>query len=322
MKVFITGGSGFVGGHVIERLSKAHDVRALARSDDAADLVRRYGATPVRGDLDGLTAAMVGDAEVVVHAAAYVKSYGPRAAFEAGNVAGTRRALAAAKGAGARRFVHIGTEAMLFVGDDLVDVDERAPTPAHHRYLYSETKAEAERLVLAANGERFTALSLRPRLVWGPRDGAVLPEVIEAAERGAFAWIDGGRHETSTAYVGNVAAAVELALTRGVGGEAYFIADEGAQPMRRFLTALAETRGVTLPDRTVPGVIARPVAGAVEGAWRIFAPGSKPPMVAFAIAMMSRTVTVKTDKARRDLGYAPEVSVEEGLRRTRAEAAG
>lgn len=322
MKIFITGGSGFVGGHVIERLSKTHDVRALARSDDAAALVRRYGATALRGDLDALDAAMIGDAEAVVHAAAYVKSYGPRGAFEAGNVGGTRRALDAAKRAGARRFIHIGTEAMLFVGDDLVEVDERAPTPAHHRYLYSETKAAAERLVLAANGEGFTTLSLRPRLVWGPRDGAVLPEVIEAVERGAFAWIDHGRHETSTAYVGNVAAAVELALTRGVGGEAYFIADEGVQPMRRFLTEVAATRGVALPERNVPGVIARPLARAVEGAWRIFAPTSKPPMVAFAIAMMSRTVTVKTDKARRDLGYAPEVSVEEGLRRTRAESAG
>jgi nucleoside-diphosphate-sugar epimerase len=318
MKIFVTGGSGFVGGHVIERLAKQHEVRALARSAGSAATVKGFGATPVLGDLDTLNTAMVGDAEVVVHAAAYVKSYGPREAFEAANIGGTHRALEAARGAGVRRFVHIGTEAMLFDGHDLVDVNERTAPPVKHRFLYSETKAEAERLVLAANGDGFATLSLRPRLVWGPRDGAVLPEVLEAARRGAFAWIDGGHQRTSTAYVENLSAAVELALTRGRGGEAYFIADDGERPMRDFLSALAQSRGVNLPDRSVPGSIARPIARAVEGLWSLFAPNAKPPMVAFAIAMMSRTVTVNIDKARKELGYVPEVSFEEALRRTTA----
>ena len=88
--------------------------------------------------------------------------------------------------------------------------------------------------------------------------------------------------------------------------------------MRDFLTALAATRGVTLPSRNVPSVIARPLAGAVQSLWSVFAPQSKPPMVSFAIAMLSRSVTVKTDKARRELGYAPVVSVEEGLEDYRA----
>lgn len=318
MKIFITGGSGFVGGHLIERLSRHHEVRALARSAASVAVVQGFGATAVQGELADLSAQHVGDAEVVIHAAAYVKSYGPRAAFEASNIEGTRRALEAAKAAGAKRFIHIGTEAVLFDGHDLLDIDETHPVPRRQRYLYSETKAEAERLVLAANAPGFTALSLRPRLVWGPRDAGVLPEVLEAVQRGAFSWLDGGKQRTSTTYVENLAAAVELALTRGEGGQAYFIADEGTQSMRTFLTALAGTRDVTLPSRNVPSVIARPLAGAVQSLWSVFAPQSKPPMVSFAIAMLSRSVTVKTDKARRELGYVPAVSVEEGLRRTRA----
>ena len=314
MKIFITGGSGFVGGHLIERLAKTHEVRALARSASSAEIVRKYGATAVEGDLETLEARHVGDADVVVHAAAYVKSYGKRADFEAGNIAGTRRALAAAKAAGAKRFIHIGTEAMLFDGKDLLDLDETVPPPARHRYLYSETKAAAEALVLAANEPAFTTLSLRPRLVWGPRDASVLPEVLEAVEKGAFAWMDGGEHLTSTTWVGNLAAAVELALTKGRGGEAYFIADDGTRKLRDFLTGLAATRGVTLPKRSVPGALARPLASCVESTFRLVAPTKKPPMVAFSVAMISRSVTVKTDKAKRELGYVPEVTVEQGLR--------
>jgi nucleoside-diphosphate-sugar epimerase len=141
----------------------------------------------------------------------------------------------------------------------------------------------------------------------------VLPEVLEAAKKGAFAWIDQGRQRTSTTWVGNLAAAVELALTRGQGGEAYFIADEGTQSMREFLTSLASTQKVTLPSRSIPGAVARPVASFIEKTWAVFAPKKKPPMVGFSVAMLSRSVTVKTEKARRDLGYSPEVTVEQGL---------
>ena len=175
----------------------------------------------------------------------------------------------------------------------------------------------AEKRVLAANAPGFTALALRPRLVWGPRDGAVLPEVLEAVKKGAFAWIDQGRQRTSTTWVGNLAAAVELALTKGQGGEAYFIADEGTQSMREFLTSLASTQQVTLPSRSIPGALARPVASLVEKTWAVFAPKKKPPMVGFSVAMLSRSVTVKTEKARRELGYSPEVTVEQGLARMR-----
>lgn len=313
MKVFVTGGSGFVGGHVIERLAARHEVLAMARSARSAEAVRKFGATPVTCDLDTLDATHLADVDAVVHCAAYVEEWGTREDFWRGNVDGTTRALDAARRAGVRRFIHIGTEAALFDGHDLVDIDETAPYPARQRYLYSETKAEAERRVLAANTESFTTISLRPRLVWGPRDTSVLPAVLRMAREGAWAWLDGGRHLTSTVHVGNVALAVELALTAGEGAQAYFIADEGTRTMREFLDALAKTQGVTLPERSMPGAVARPLAAAVEGAWRLFGVRKAPPMTAFAIAMMSRSVTVKTDKARAGLGYAPTVSVAEGL---------
>lgn len=314
MRIFVTGGSGFVGGHVIEALSaRGDDVLAMARSDVSAEVVAGYGAHPVRTDLSSVTAADLDGVDAVVHCAAFVEEWGTRAQFTAGNVDGTRAMLAAAEAAGVRRFVHLGTEAAIFDGRDLIDVDETYPYPARQRYLYSETKAEAERLVLATNSDRMTTLSVRPRFIWGPRDTSVLPAILRMAEAGSFAWIDGGRHVTSTTHVSNVVAAVLCALQRGAGGRAYFVADDGTRTMREVLGSLAATRGVELPSRSVPGWLARPLAAFVEGIWRLFRIRRPPPLTRFAAAMMSRSVTVRTDRARAELGYQPVVSFADGL---------
>jgi len=313
MRVFVTGASGFVGGHVAEKLAGRYEVRAMARSERSAAVVRGYGAEAVRCDLDSVTAEHLAGCDAIVHCAAFAEEWGTREQFWQGNVEGTTRLLAAARAAGVKRFVHIGTEAALFDGGDLVNVDESHPFPARQPFLYGETKAEAERRVLAANAEGFATLSLRPRLVWGPRDASVLPAILRAARAGRFAWIDGGQQRTSTTHVHNLVAAVEAALTRGEGGRAYFIADEGTRTMRSFLTALAATERVDLGDRSVPGWMARTMAAVVEMGWRVLGRKDTPPMTRFAASMLSAQVTVRTDRARAELGYTPVVSVDAGL---------
>lgn len=318
MRVFVTGGSGFVGGHAIEALAATHEVLALARSESSARTVEGFGARALRGELGSVASADLAGVDAVIHAAAFVEEWGTRAQFWSANVDGTTQLLEAARAAGVKRFVHVGTEAAIFDGHDLVDVDERAPYPARHRYLYSETKAEAERRVLAANGASFTTLSVRPRMVWGPRDTSVLPAVVRMAKAGSFAWLDGGARRTSTTYVANLVDALALALTKGRGGEAYFVADEGTTTIREFLTALAATQGVDLgKSSSVPSWLARPLAALIEGSYRLVGAKKTPPMTRFAVDMMSANVTVDTTKARAELGWAPRVSREEGLRRLR-----
>ncbi len=314
MNVFVTGGSGFVGGHLIEALvADGHTVRAMARSPRSAETVKGYGATPVAAELSTLTAAHLQGVDAVVHAAAFVEEYGTREQFWAGNVEGTTQVLAAAAAAGVSRFVHVGTEAAVFDGQDLHDIDETTPYPPQHRFLYSETKAEAERRVLAANRPGFLTLSIRPRLVWGPRDTSVLPAILRMAKAGSYAWIDGGEHHTSTTHIDNLVHALRLALTRGEGGRAYFIADAGTRTHREFLTALLATQGVNLGGRSIPGALARPLARLIEGTWRLFGIRKTPPMTDFAVTMMSRSVTVNTARAAAELGYQPIRTVEEGL---------
>ena len=126
---FVTGGSGFIGGALIERLrAEGWDVRALARSQAAEQKVRERGAVPSAAI--STNEAMMRDGaagcDVAFHAAAKVEDWGDPEEFERLNVRGTENVIAACRAAGVRRLVHVGTEAALMAGEPLVNVDERA----------------------------------------------------------------------------------------------------------------------------------------------------------------------------------------------------
>lgn len=320
MRIFVTGGSGFIGGAVIRGLGDRHQIRAMARSEEAARLVAGLGADPVRCSLQDVDGAHLGGAEVVVHCAAHVAEWGPFERYRTENVEGTRRVLLAAKEAGVRRVVHMSTESVLFRGDHLRDMDESWPYPRFTPFPYSATKGEAERLALSTDGDGFEVVVLRPVLVWGPGDRAVLPELVAMASRDKFAWLDRGRHRISPTHVENLVHAVELALDRGRGGEVYFVTDGEKLVLRDFLTRYVATAGITLPDRSVPGWLARGAAAVIEPLWRLLRPDAKPPLTRFGTALLSRGITVTSDKAARELGYRPVLSTEEGLRRLRSAA--
>lgn len=168
MRIFVTGASGFVGGAATTRfVADGHEVRAMSRSEKSDAIIRALGATPVRCDLNDVVPATVGDAEAVLHCAAFVEQWGPRDAWQRINVMGTRAILAAAKLAGAKRFIHISTESVLWRGQHLRNVDETYPRAPNSPYPYAATKAQAEELVERANGDGFEALILRPRFIWG-----------------------------------------------------------------------------------------------------------------------------------------------------------
>ena len=225
---FVTGGSGFVGGRLVERLVRdGWSVRALARSDRSADAVRTRGAEPVRGDLGDLTALVAGmeGAEVCFHAAAKVEDFGPWKEFVEANVEGTRRVLRACRAAGVSRTVHVSTEAVLMHGQPLVHADETYPLAFRSRAPYSRSKALAEQVVLEEGGGALEAMIVRPRFVWGRGDTTLLPVLVEGTRSGAFRWVGGGRHLTSTTHIDNTVEGLVRAAERGRGGRAYFVTD-------------------------------------------------------------------------------------------------
>jgi len=272
MRIFITGASGFVGGAAVKSLSKDHTVLAMSRSERSDAGIKARGGEPVRCALGNVDPKLLEGVDTIVHAAAKVEEFGPLKDFFAINVDGTKQLLEAAKQAGVKRFIHIGTEASVFYGQHMVNIDETEPLAFASPYPYSRTKAFAEKAVLKANDPAgdFTTLSIRPRLVWGPGDKTVLPAIIAMVKAGKFMWLDGGHMLTSATHIDNLVHGIMLALTKGSGGEAYFVADDRNLPMRDFLSKLVATKGVEIPDKSAPGWLVGLMARLAERVWKIW----------------------------------------------------
>lgn len=315
MRIFVTGASGFVGGAATRKLAaNGHQVRAMSRSDKSDAAIRALGAEPVRCDLENASAVNIDDAEAILHCAAFVEQWGPRDAWRCFNVEGTKRMLEAARAAGAKRFIHISTESVLWRGQSLDGVDETYPLAPDSPYPYAATKAQAELVVRDANAQCFETIILRPRFIWGPGDTTLLPTIVAMAKSGKWAWVNEGRCRTSTTHVANLVHAIELALTRGRGGEAYFILDDGVRSMREMITGMAAAKGVTLADRSMPAWLADAAGAACEGVWRTFSLNGDPPLTRFSAMILSRDCVLNDAKARAEMGYEPVMSVEDGMR--------
>lgn len=315
-RVFVTGGSGFVGRELLKELRKRGiAARSLARSESARATVSRLGAEPVAGDLDDEAALALGmtGCDTVVHAAAYVKDSGPMAEYVQANVEGTRRVLQAARASGVRRFVHVGTEAVLADGAPIVRATEQTPYPAHPVGPYPITKGEAERLVRAASAPGFDAMVVRPRFIWGKGDTSVLPVMIDAVKAGTWRWIGGGRYLTSTCHVANVVEGILCAAERGVPGGVYFLTDGAPVEFRRLIGDMMRAVGVEPGERELPRWVAKAAA-------RVTSFMAKPPVSLTALALMSHEVTVIDERARTELGYVGHMSVADGLAELRAES--
>jgi nucleoside-diphosphate-sugar epimerase len=184
VKIFVTGASGFVGGAFAKSAGATHSITAMSRSTVSDAKIAALGAVPIRCSLDDVAQEYVQGAEAVVHCAAFVEEWGPWRSYWQANVEGTKRLLAASKAAGVKRFVHIGTEAALFHGQPMRDVDETYPLSLNSPFPYSRTKAWAEKAVREASDPAagFETIVIRPRFVWGPGDETILPVVRRMAE--------------------------------------------------------------------------------------------------------------------------------------------
>jgi len=316
MKIFITGGSGYVGRNIIRALKKRDDtVYALARSLKAGEVVEKLGAQVVAGDItdgDALRNGMRG-CDVVIHCAGKVATWGDPLDFHRVNVDGTRQVIQACQTMGISRLIFLSSGSVIADGKPKIHIDESAPYPRKPMGLYPLTKGLAERLVISANSDSLQTIVLRARLIWGRDDTVWLPGIIEVVQSGRWVWVNRGHHLISTCHVANMVEAVTLALEKGQGGHVYFVTDGSPVEFRNFVENLLMTQDTSAPDRNIPAWLAMWGARLSEFVVRRFSLDRDPPLTRTAVGLISHELTINDQKVRDELGYQGTMTREDGM---------
>jgi nucleoside-diphosphate-sugar epimerase len=307
MNVLVTGAAGFIGRHAVAGLrARGHGVVAHARkpgdADVAADLVH-----------DALEPLLEG-VDAVVHCAALSSPWARAHEFEAANVIATERLLAAARHAGVRRFVHVGSPSIYFRFADQLGVTEEFVPPRRWITDYARTKWESELRVRAAADLGLPVVVLRPRAVFGPGDRAILPRLLQVAARGWFPLVHGGRASIDVTCVQNCVDAIALALDSPVAdGRAYNISNGEPLAVKDLVDALFAALDLDVRRVHVPRGLAVALAGVAETVAKLRPGRPEPRLTRYGIGVIGYSQTLDLSRARRELGYAPRVPTATGI---------
>jgi nucleoside-diphosphate-sugar epimerase len=319
MNALVTGGGGFVGRRLVELLLERGDsVRFLARGKYPE--VEALGAEGIQVDLrdkDALNGVMEG-IDTVFHVAAKAGVWGPYDEYYGINVQGTMNVLDAAENNGVKRFVYTSTPSVVSYTSDIENGGQDIPYAQSYAAHYPATKAEAEQMVLTANSEHIATCSLRPHLIFGPRDPHLLPRFVEGALKGRLRIIGEGTNKVDFTYVDNVAWAhidAALALENHLSpcaGKAYFISNGEPVALWPWFNELLVSLGEPPLKKRLGHKMAKRIFQAVECLYRIL-PLGEPLVTGFLADAMARSHWYDMGPAQRDFGYHPRVSMEEAM---------
>jgi nucleoside-diphosphate-sugar epimerase len=321
MNALVTGGGGFLGGAIVRRLRERGDsVHSFSRRRSPE--LDALGVTQHQGDLaDPIAVARAAtDCDLVFHVAAKAGVGGRYRDYHRVNVVGTANVLTACRHHGIARLVYTSSPSVVFDGRDMAGVDESVPYPSHYEAAYPRTKAIAERMVLHANGPTLATVALRPHLIWGPGDNHLIPRLLARARAGRLRRIGRESKLIDHVYIDNAADAHLLAadgLTPGspIVGKAYFITQGEPMPLWDLVNRILAAAGLGPVTRSMPARLAYAAGGIMEMIYGVFWPREEPPLTRFVARELATAHWFDITAARRDLGYEPKVSLDEGLRR-------
>jgi nucleoside-diphosphate-sugar epimerase len=318
MRVLVSGASGFIGSHAARHLAACgHEVLALGRDATRLAPLRRLGCRVAALDLarDDLTGVVHGQS-AIIHCAARAAPWGRPEEFHRDNVEATDRLLAAAAAAGSvERFVHLSSPSIYFGFRDQRNLGEEFEPPLRWPTSYAKTKWQAECRV--RSHPQLSPIILRPRAVFGAGDRAIVPRLIAVAERGFFPLPSGGSAWTDVTYIDNVVRAVTAALQAPphLGGRAFNITNDEPIQIRDLLTRLFGALGLRTRLLPIPRAALLALARCSESLCRHGGRDAEPRITLYGAGLLSYSQTLSIAAARRDLGYAPAISIDEGLRR-------
>jgi dihydroflavonol-4-reductase len=314
--VFVTGGTGFLGRHLIPTLSHAgYLVRVLTRRGSTLEwLSRCLNVTPIQGDVQDKNTiqAAVAGCRYVIHAAGYFRFWGDETAFDRTNVGGTQNVLDAALAAKVERVIHISTIAVIGDPDPSRMVDETHPPRPADPYQRSKLKAETLALRCWQESE-LPVVVLRPGAFYGPLGTYAFNRLFfRDPLRGIIMQINGGTYITFPTYVPDVAQAILTTFKRGRLGEVYNICDEPITHKAAFDIVCGDAK-LWYPRLNLPGWMGISAAHIMEAASTIT---RREPFYPLNLrSYVYNYWRVSNEKARRELNFTPTPFVE-GARRT------
>jgi nucleoside-diphosphate-sugar epimerase len=321
MASLVTGASGFLGGHLVEKLvAEGEEVFVLIRSTSATPHLTHLPVRSVIGDLGDPTSLKKAVAPVtrIFHCAACSTDWASWETYFAANVKGTENLLEAARSVPKLdRFVHVSTTDVY--GYPVVPCDETQPT-VDAGLPYNQTKRLGELAVWKAYSEfALPATVVRPATIYGPRGKDFTVEIAALLRQRLMATIDGGRAAGGFAYVGNVAEAmVQASVSEKTIGQAYNISDGTNATWDDYLRLFAAGLDCPRPWINLSTDTAVRLARVFEAIHKTLRLPGRPLLTRHAVKLLGMDQEFPTDKARREFGFAPAISLEEGVARSAA----
>lgn len=319
MTVLVTGAAGFLGSHVTELLLQAYErPRVLLRPGESFSAPAEAGVEVFWGDIaDPQTLEVILDGvQRVINCAARTGPWGPEAEYQKTNVSGLETLVRTAVGAGVQRIVHVSS--ITVHGNDIQGhADENAPLRGEPN-PYSRSKVAGERLLQRLVREQRAPVTIvRPGWIYGPRDAASFARFAGMVQKGQMTMIGSGDNHLPLIYVRDAAEGVVLA-SHAVEAEArcYLLVNDELVTQREFLTAIAAELGVPPPTRHVPYGMALSLGAAGECIGRLSRRRRPPPVMRYGVQLLGGENRFSIGRARRELGFSPEVAMAEGVRRS------
>ena len=321
MKILVTGGRGFVGKKISQKLFElGHDVETLSRSDlDSNSTKIKHHKIDLSKKIKDVK--IFEGVDCIIHTAAKAGVEGNYSDYYSANFIGTLNLLQASKENGVQYFIHTSSPSVVFSGKAIRDGKEDMPYISSRISPYSFTKAIAEKKVLSSNRKDFATVALRPHLIWGENDPHLLPRVINRHKMGKLKIIGNGLNKVDLTHIDNVVHAHILAFDalvsgKPIGGRAYFISQNEPVLLWKWLNSIFKTLGLDAVESNL-GFPKAYLAGTVaEFLWKVLPMRSDLPMSRFVACQLAHDHWFSTEAAKRDFGYEPIVSMQEALDKT------
>lgn len=321
MKILVTGGTGFLGRHVVWRLAQeGHRVVFTGRQESVAKQVLEIAKGDVEwiqlnhGDKNATSNLIkaASGVQAIVHTAALSSPWGSHQDFLDANVASTQEVIEACEKNNIERLIHISTPSIYFDFIDRYQIKENDPLP-HPVNDYVKTKRQAEKLVLASSIK--SRVILRPKAIFGPWDNTLMPRILRVIQSGPVPLLRNGEALLDVTYVENVVEAIYLALTKNlpVSPAIYNVTNGEPQSVKNLFQILSQTFHLPLTTRKLPWWLIKPVAQLLE-IWSNTISHKEPKITAYSAGALAFSQTLDISAIQRDLGYEPKIKFADALK--------